>query len=381
MLLKFLAPALALVSSAIASDVIDLTPQNFDSVVLKGGKPALVEFFAPWCGHCKNLAPVYEELATNFKHAADKVVVAKVDADNHKDLGKKFGVQGFPTLKWFDGKSDKPSEYEGGRDLESLAKWITDKTGIRPKVKGKLPSQVVMLDDKSFKETIGKDQDVLVAFTAPWCGRKFKIPLPSQQYRTVFTHPSSDCKSLAPTWETLAKDFATEPGVVIAKVDAEADNSKATAQEQGVQSYPTIKYFKKGSTEALPYDGGRSEKDFIDFINANAGTHRTVGGGLDATGGTIEALDTIVKKFQGAYGDGIEEAKKAATEIKDKYAQYYVKVFEKSHANKGYLEKEIKRLEGLLKKGNLAQEKLDDLTSRSNILKKFLAKEEEKSEL
>jgi protein disulfide-isomerase-like protein len=175
MLLNLVAPALALLSTVSASAVLDLTPKNFDKEILKSGKPALVEFFAPWCGHCKNLAPVYEELATNFQHAADKVVVAKVDADNHKDLGKKYGVQGFPTLKWFDGKSNKPIEYDSGRDLESLSKWITDKTGIRPKVKGKLPSKVVMLDDKSFGETIGKEQDVLVAFTAPWCGRKLLL--------------------------------------------------------------------------------------------------------------------------------------------------------------------------------------------------------------
>lgn len=170
---RLLPAALALLPSlTIAENVLELTPSNFDKTVLKSGKPALVEFFAPWCGHCKNLAPTYEELATNFLHANEKVTIAKVDADNHKDLGKKFGVQGFPTLKWFDGKSDKPVEYEGGRDLDSLMKWITDKTGIRPKVKAKLPSQVVMLDDKSFKEKVGKDQDVLVAFTAPWCGRK-----------------------------------------------------------------------------------------------------------------------------------------------------------------------------------------------------------------
>jgi protein disulfide-isomerase A6 len=155
-----------------AEAVLDLTPSNFDKEVIKSGKPALVEFFAPWCGHCKNLAPTYEELATTFQHAKDKVLVAKVDADNHKDLGKKYGVQGFPTLKWFDGKSKTPDEYDGGRDLESLQKWITDKTGVRPKTKGKLPSNVVMLDDKTFKEKVGKDQDVLVAFTAPWCGRK-----------------------------------------------------------------------------------------------------------------------------------------------------------------------------------------------------------------
>lgn len=173
MLLNLAIPLLAVLAPLVSGEAVaDLSPKNFDSVVLKSGKPALVEFFAPWCGHCKNLAPVYEELATSFAYASDKVTIAKVDADNHKDLGKKFGVQGFPTLKWFDGKSDKPSEYEGGRDLESLQKFVTDKTGVRPKTKGKLPSKVVFLDDASFKQKVGKEQDVLVAFTAPWCGRK-----------------------------------------------------------------------------------------------------------------------------------------------------------------------------------------------------------------
>ncbi len=170
-----LLPALAS-ASASASAVLDLTPSNFDDVVLKSGKPALVEFFAPWCGHCKNLAPVYEELATGFQHAAAKVSVAKVDADEHKSLGKRFGVTGFPTLKWFDGKSDKPEDYKGGRDLESLTKFITEKTALKPKVKGKLPSAVTFLDNQSFKQKVGKDQDVLVAFTAPWCGRMSSLP-------------------------------------------------------------------------------------------------------------------------------------------------------------------------------------------------------------
>lgn len=181
---RVLPAAIALLPAlASAEAVVELTPSNFDSVVLKSGKPALVEFFAPWCGHCKNLAPVYEELATGFQHAVEKVTIAKVDADNHKDLGKRFGVSGFPTLKWFDGKSEKPVDYDGGRDLESLAKWVTDKTGLRLKSKGKLPSKVVMLDDKSFKEKVGKEQDVLVAFTAPWCGRKWHTKTAFQSTR------------------------------------------------------------------------------------------------------------------------------------------------------------------------------------------------------
>lgn len=162
-------PFLAPVASA-ASAVLDLIPSNFDSVVLDSGKPALVEFFAPWCGHCKTLAPTYEELASKFAFASDKVVIGKVDADEHKALGKKYGVQGFPTLKWFDGKSKKPEDYDGGRDLESLSAWITKKTGLKPKT---VPSSVVILDDISFKDKVGGDQNVIVAFTAPWCGRKY----------------------------------------------------------------------------------------------------------------------------------------------------------------------------------------------------------------
>lgn len=163
---------LAILGANAASSVLDLIPDNFDQVVLKSGKPALVEFFAPWCGHCKTLAPIYEELATNFAFAEDKVAIGKVDADEHKDLGRKFGVQGFPTLKWFDGKSDTPTDYTGGRDLESLSKWIADKTGLKPKAKKAAPTAVEILNDKTFKQQIGGDKDVLVAFTAPWCGRK-----------------------------------------------------------------------------------------------------------------------------------------------------------------------------------------------------------------
>ena len=171
---RFLFSLLSLLSTTSAgSAVIDLIPDNFDKIVLQSGKPALVEFFAPWCGHCKNLAPVYEELATSFQFADDKVSVAKVDADDHKSLGKRFGVGGFPTLKWFDGKNDKPEDYNGGRDLESLSKFISDKTGIKPKMKRVAPSAVHMLSDKTFQQEIGGQKDVLVAFTAPWCGRKF----------------------------------------------------------------------------------------------------------------------------------------------------------------------------------------------------------------
>lgn len=189
-----------------------------------------------------------------------------------------------------------------------------------------------------------------------------------------------DCKTLAPVWETLAQDFASESGVLVAKVDAEAENAKATAKDQGVSSYPTIKFFPKGSTTAEAYNGGRSEKDLVEFINSKAGTHRVVGGGLDTAAGTIEALDSLVAKFTGGAGiaEVASEVSTAALSLKEtaqyKYAQYYVKVFDKLGSNKDFVSKELARLDGLMKKGGLAPAKLDEFTSKSNILRRFVDK-------
>ena len=182
---------------------------------------------------------------------------------------------------------------------------------------------------------------------------------------------------MAPIWEQVANDYASEPDVLIAKVDAEAENSKATAQDQGVKSYPTIKYFRKGSTTPEPYEGGRTEPDILSFMNERAGVHRTIGGKLDEVAGTIPSLDTIVNRLTG--GESIaslsEQITTAAKASKDKYAEYYVKVSDKLSKNAGYVEKELARLQGLIMKGGLAPEKIDDLTSRSNILRRFKGQE------
>ncbi|OJD15965.1 protein disulfide-isomerase domain [Emergomyces pasteurianus Ep9510] len=358
LLLNNVAPAAAI------SAVLDLTPDNFDSVAIKSGKPGLVEFFAPWCGHCKNLAPIYDQLAEAFTFASDKVHISKVDADEHRSLGQRFGVQGFPTLKWFDGKSDKPEEYNGGRDLESLTKFVTEKTGIKPKGAQKPASNVLMLTDATFSKAIGGDKDVFVAFTAPWCGH---------------------CKSLAPIWEKLANDFQLEPDVAIAKVDADAENSRRTADSQDITSYPTIKFFPRGSTAPMSYDGDHSHEDFVAYLNEHSGTHRVIGGGLDKEAGTIAALDAVVAKYvtggEKSVSTLLDEAKAAAKGLEGRYAAYYVKVLGKLADNKDYVKNELARLERMASKGGMAPEKMDDLMSRSNILRRFMGeKGKEKKE-
>jgi protein disulfide-isomerase A6 len=152
-----------------------------------------------------------------------------------------------------------------------------------------------------------------------------------------------------------------------------------------VSSYPTLKWFAAGKKDAVPYEGARSEQAFIDFINKEVGTYRAVGGGLTAAGGTVAALDTVLQTIFDAGGDiasKADELVQAAKSEKAPFAAYYGKVAEKVKKNAGYVEKELSRLEGILKKGGLAPQKIDDLTSRSNILRRFRGtKSEEKSEL
>lgn len=212
------------------------------------------------------------------------------------------------------------------------------------------------------------------------------VSVSSTTQREMLIQLNPDCKSLAPTWEKLATDFASEPNVLIAKIDAEAETSKATAQAQGITGYPTIKFFPKGSTEPEAYSGGRSEEALVDFVNSKAGTHRLVGGGLNSKAGTIDVIDTLLAKYVTAGGlkdveTATEEIKKASKDLKDKSVDYYLRALAKLTGNPNYAQKEQTRLAGLLKKGGLAQEKIDDLQKRSNILSKFLVKDEAKSEL
>jgi protein disulfide-isomerase A1 len=110
---------LAVLVAAEHSDVISLTAQTFESTV--NIEPlALVEFFAPWCGHCKALAPHYEEAATALK---DKnIKLAKVDCVEEADLCQSHGVQGYPTLKVY--RQGVPTEYHGPRKADGIISYM-----------------------------------------------------------------------------------------------------------------------------------------------------------------------------------------------------------------------------------------------------------------
>lgn len=100
-------------------DVLVLKKSNFDEA-LKAHPDILVEFYAPWCGHCKQLAPIWDKLGEAFKDKTD-VVIAKMDSTVNEV--EEVKIQSFPTLKWFP-KDGSIVDYSGGRTLEDLTKFI-----------------------------------------------------------------------------------------------------------------------------------------------------------------------------------------------------------------------------------------------------------------
>lgn len=96
--------------------------KNFEKLVTKSDKDVFIEFYAPWCGYCKQLAPVWEELGTKLKDEPG-VDIVKLDATAN-DFPSHFNVHGFPTLYWYPKDSKTPVKYEGGRDLKDLLAYV-----------------------------------------------------------------------------------------------------------------------------------------------------------------------------------------------------------------------------------------------------------------
>lgn len=100
--------------------VLTLTADNFETEVLQSEKPVLVDFWASWCGPCRMIAPIVEELA---KEMGDKVVVAKLNVDEEQALAQQYGVMSIPTLILFH-KGETVGASVGVKPKEALVEMI-----------------------------------------------------------------------------------------------------------------------------------------------------------------------------------------------------------------------------------------------------------------
>ncbi|MDQ5931371.1 MAG: thioredoxin 1 [Patescibacteria group bacterium] len=100
------------------SNVITLTNSDFEEKVINSKLPVLVDFWAPWCGPCRMMAPVLDQLSITF---ADKIIIAKLDVENvsHQEIANKYNISSIPNLKLF--KNGKIThDYVGYRDLNNM---------------------------------------------------------------------------------------------------------------------------------------------------------------------------------------------------------------------------------------------------------------------
>jgi len=127
-ILLFLTIAVLAAADEIKNDrgVLVLEKDSFQTAITEN-KHILVEFYAPWCGHCKSLEPEYITAAEKLKDLKSEIKLAKVDATEQTDLAEENKIRGYPTLKFY--RDGKPSDYNGGRTADEIVNWLLKKTG------------------------------------------------------------------------------------------------------------------------------------------------------------------------------------------------------------------------------------------------------------
>ncbi|GMR42615.1 hypothetical protein PMAYCL1PPCAC_12810 [Pristionchus mayeri] len=266
--------------------IVILTDANFDAF-LKKNPTVLVKFYAPWCGHCKNLAPEYEKAANKLS-----TPLAKVDCTVETEICKRYDVKGYPTLKfWKEG--GEPIDYDGGRDEQGIIDWIQPR--VDPNYKPP-PEEVVTLTTDSFDSFISENELVLVEFYAPWCGH---------------------CKKLAPEYEKAAQKLKAQGSKIkLGKVDATVE--KKLGEQYGVSGYPTMKIFRNG--KRFEYNGPREANGITQYMLDQASPAAKKLQGLKEVERWMDKKDvTIVGFFATEDGPSFEAYSDAAEMLREEF--------------------------------------------------------------
>ncbi|CAF1189785.1 unnamed protein product [Rotaria magnacalcarata] len=219
--------------------VVDLGQNNFTQFIQQHSI-VVAEFYAPWCHHCKQLAPHYEAAARLLKDSENPVAFAKIDSTVEQTLAQEYSIEGYPTLKIFHKNSPRPIDYDGPRQpgpaIADYMKKFADPSWTPP------PSDVAVLTSENFSEFISNQELALVEFYAPWCGH---------------------CKRLEPKFEKAATLLKKDTNIRLAKIDATTHADLASSHN--VTGYPTLFVYRKGS-KRIVYDGEHTEDGIVSYM-------------------------------------------------------------------------------------------------------------------
>ncbi|OAY38003.1 protein disulfide isomerase-like 1-4 [Manihot esculenta] len=207
-------------------DVVVLKERNFSDFI-ENHKFVMVEFYAPWCGHCQALAPEYAAAATELK--GEDVALAKVDATEESELAQEYDVQGFPTVYFFVDGDHKP--YPGQRTKDAIVTWIKKKIG--PGI-----NNITTLDDA--ERVLTTDSKVVLGYLNSLVG-------PESEELASASRLEDDVNFYQTVDPDVAKVFHLDPKV----------------------KRPALVLIKKEAEKLSYFDGNFSKSQIVEFVFAN----------------------------------------------------------------------------------------------------------------
>uniref|UniRef100_A0A1L8EFE1 Protein disulfide-isomerase n=1 Tax=Haematobia irritans TaxID=7368 RepID=A0A1L8EFE1_HAEIR len=238
--------------------VLVLTEKNFKKAI-DDNEFILVEFYAPWCGHCKSLAPEYAKAAQTLAEKESPIKLAKVDATVEGSLAEEYQVRGYPTLKFF--RSGAPVDYTGGRQAADIVSWVSKKTGPPAK-------ELASVEDA---ETFLKDNEIaVVGFFKDLESAEAKAFVSAANALDSFAFGITSNDDVIAKYEAkdgavvLFKPFDDKKSVYSGEINVE--DIKKFAQ---VESLPLIVEFNHESASKI--FGGQIKSHLLFFVSKEAG--------------------------------------------------------------------------------------------------------------
>ncbi|KAF7911482.1 uncharacterized protein EAF01_002989 [Botrytis porri] len=218
-----------------SSVVLSINGKDYDRVIAQSNHTSIVEFYAPWCGHCKNLQPAYEKAAKSLAGLA-KVAAVNCDEESNKAFCGGFGVQGFPTLKIVKpgSKPGKPivEDYNGPRTAKGIVDAVVDK----------IPNLVKRVADKDLESFLADANDTAKAI--------------------LFT----DKGKTSATLKAIAIDF--KGSIKVAQI---RNTEKASIELFGITEFPTLILLPGGeAAEGIVYGGELKKDGMVKFLTQAA---------------------------------------------------------------------------------------------------------------
>ena len=213
------------------SAVLQVDAKSYDKLIAKSNHTSVVEFYAPWCGHCQNLKPAYEKAAKKLKGLA-KVAAVNCDDEDNKPFCGSMGVQGFPTLKIVrpSKKPGKPTveDYQGARNAKAIVEVVVDK----------INNHVHKITDRTLDESLKDGNDTARAI--------------------LFTEKGTTSALL----RAIAIDFLGSVNVAQVR-----DKEKTVVEMFGVEKFPTLVLLPGGATEPIIHDGELEKDAIVNFLS------------------------------------------------------------------------------------------------------------------